>query len=455
MRCSKFPGVLAIAAVTMLALATAANASIIFVVDAPNDQNSLARGSRSGPPYSGPVSQTFDLSTAGDSAAGLGGSLTVSGTHWFEPNGPALAERFNNDYAGDLNGSSDIATWTATGYAPGTTVDVYSVWRSRGHYAASAPYTINGGTPIGMDMRTPSAGDLVLHDGIKNNNFEFVGSGIADGTGQVQVTVTGQGGWTPVDAIALRSEAAGPPPPPPAEATILKPVSVSTSITGDAGSSHLYLLDDNPGYAPASLQRPTGTGVTLNTGDPLSDAMATVHELTGTGHAESWTRPTGAGLPEFVFDLTGGGDTPVESILLWQYGNNGGGPNRVGNHTKDFRVILHTEAEGATFDFGTETADLDDIMDVIEQASTPFNVAQLFDFASVQNARYAAFRIDDNYGGEPGIIAGGDRYGLGEVRFVAPAAGPEIIPEPSTLLIWSLLAGLGIGAGCQRRRRVA
>jgi hypothetical protein len=31
-------------------------------------------------------------------------------------------------------------------------------------------------------------------------------------------------------------------------------------------------------------------------------------------------------------------------------------------------------------------------------------------------------------------------------------AGPEIIPEPSTLLIWSLLAGLGIGAGWRRRK---
>jgi len=33
------------------------------------------------------------------------------------------------------------------------------------------------------------------------------------------------------------------------------------------------------------------------------------------------------------------------------------------------------------------------------------------------------------------------------------ALEPTIIPEPSTLLVWSLLAGLGIGAGWYRRER--
>jgi len=203
-----------------IALASgAASATTIFVVDAPNDQNSLARGSRSVSPYNGAaVSQTFDLSTGGDSAAGLSGTLAVTRTGWFEPNGPALAERFNDDYAGDMNGGNDIATWTATGYVPGTEVNVYSTWRSRGHYAGAAPYTINGGAPIPMSMKTASVGDLVLADpaGGANVNFQTIGTGFADIAGQVQVIVTGASGWTPVDAIALEtvSVPGGPIPEP-------------------------------------------------------------------------------------------------------------------------------------------------------------------------------------------------------------------------------------------------
>jgi hypothetical protein len=47
-----------------------------------------------------------------------------------------------------------------------------------------------------------------------------------------------------------------------------------------------------------------------------------------------------------------------------------------------------------------------------------------------------------------GTFTGGSQIGPPESAF---AIMP--IPEPSTLLIWSLLAGLGIGAGWRRRER--
>jgi hypothetical protein len=227
-------------------------------------------------------------------------------------------------------------------------------------------------------------------------------------------------------------------------AAIIKPTAVSTNITGDAGSSHLYLLDDNGGFAAASLQRPAGTGVTLNTGESLANAMNTVAELSSSGQAESWTRPTGSGNPEFVFDL--GADTAVGSIILWQYGNNGGpGTTDHGNHTRDFRVILHTNAEGNSFDFGTETADLSGTMDDIPGNVAAVNYAQFFSFGTSQTARFVAVRIDNNYGSQ---FSGGDRYGLGEVRL----ASETVVPEPSTFA----LAGFGlfgaIGFGRRRKR---
>jgi len=42
--------------------------------------------------------------------------------------------------------------------------------------------------------------------------------------------------------------------------------------------------------------------------------------------------------------------------------------------------------------------------------------------------------------------------GRGEILNHAVAAGFPI-PEPSTLVIWSLLAGLGLGIACRRRMR--
>jgi len=299
--------------------------------------------------------------------------------------------------------------------------------------------TINGGTPTSTTAQGYAPNNLRdLHIGAgadAGNSYYFTGA---------------------LDDIVLFDEALGqtavqdvmdnsvPDPIIPVQApypTILKPVSVSTNIAGDAGSSHLYLLDDNPGFGADSLQRPAGTGVTLNTGDPLADALATVHERSGTAHAESWTRPTGSGNPEFVFDLTGGGDTPVESILLWQYGN--GSP---GNSARDFELIFHTEAEGNGFSFGTEPIEFAGTMDAASPFTTAANVAQLFSFAP-ETARYVGLRLANNYNGILG--PGGDRYGLGEVRFVAPAV--TVIPEPATMILATLaLSGLG---GYLRKRR--
>ncbi|MBN1853144.1 MAG: hypothetical protein JW829_10490 [Pirellulales bacterium] len=222
-------------------------------------------------------------------------------------------------------------------------------------------------------------------------------------------------------------------------ATIIAPSSVTGNIAGDAGSSWDYLLVDNPSYAEDGLQRPVGTAVTLPTGSSLSDALATYAARSGGAHAESWTYGTGAGNPEFVFDLDS--DTDIGSIILWQYGNNGGdGDSNGGNATREFELIFHSSAEGNLFDFGTEAIEFSGTMDPIYGDATADNYAQFFSFGSAINARYVALRIASNYlpPADPIITAGGDRYGLGEVRF----ATETVIPEPSTLVLSGLLLGL-------------
>lgn len=220
-------------------------------------------------------------------------------------------------------------------------------------------------------------------------------------------------------------------------ATVVTPVGVTGTIASDAGGSVNYLLVDNGGFTEASLQNPLGTAVTLPTGTDLAVALGTYHARSASAHAESWTRSIGSGNPVFTFDL--GGDTDIFTVLLWQYGNNGGsGADDQGNSTRDFSLMFKTEAEGN--DFSTWVPEFTGTMDSIAGNDTIDNVAQNFGFSDIENARYVGLRIDNNYGGQPGINSGGDRYGLGEVRFS--------IPEPTT----SLLGALGLLALLRRRR---
>ena len=128
-------------------------AEVVFVVDAPNDGFPF-EGSRPTDPNFDPngdainwpdtVIATFDKSTAGDSSVGLSGSLHISGTGFWEDD--YLDSYYNGDYIGDLR-QNDTATWTATGFTPGQTVEVYANWHTQFNYDPNAPYVINGGSP--------------------------------------------------------------------------------------------------------------------------------------------------------------------------------------------------------------------------------------------------------------------------------------------------------------------
>ena len=223
-----------------------------------------------------------------------------------------------------------------------------------------------------------------------------------------------------------------------ASAVIVKPTAATSSITSDAGGSVDWLLNDNPNQALFSLQRPVDTEVLIDDGSDVADALATFHQHGGQGHQESWTRGTGQGNPVFSFDL--GSERSIGSILLWGYGNNGGGDGRNGNATREFEVIFHTAAEGATFDFdsaaggGTEAVEFSGTMYRPDPADTASNGAQGFNFDSLQTAQYVGLRIASNYLGEPEVIAGGDRYGLGEVRFATENDLPDPPPIPNLTL---------------------
>jgi len=169
-------------------------------------------------------------------------------------------------------------------------------------------------------------------------------------------------------------------------------------------------------------------------GDDTAAALDAVHVHHG-GYTGSFatTAPGGGGSDffasiggdtavEIVYDLTGGGDTPVDSMLVWQYENSGGGPDRVGNHARTIEIRINTEADGST-QFGGPpiTVTLLPVTDGDADAANDLNgvnSAQAFELGEL-SGRYAKVSINDNYYGLQGMVGGGDRVGLGEIRFAS------------------------------------
>jgi len=186
----------------------------------------------------------------------------------------------------------------------------------------------------------------------------------------------------------------------------------------------------------------------VHQGSSTAAALAAVHVHHG-GYAGSFaTTAPGGGSSDFfasigtdtavelVYDLTGGGDVPVDSVLCWQYENAGGGPDRVGNHARTLEIRINTEAEGSTLFAGpplpvtllpVTDGDTDDGNDL-----GGVNSAQAFALGDL-NGRYVQVSITDNYYGLQGMAGGGDRVGLGEIRF-ASVLLPETVPGRAWLM---------------------
>lgn len=223
--------------------------------------------------------------------------------------------------------------------------------------------------------------------------------------------------------------------------TIILPA-ISSFANEDPFTGQTFtFLTNNSGMTPA-----------VNNGDSLSAAQAAVHNYGG--FTESWVTNnstsdyflTGIGAtnkPVVVFDL--GQDTAISNILLWQYQNDGGGPANVGNHTRTLDLRFNSAAQGGTTFNGSATTLT--MMPVVDNDGVPgndlggANSAQTFALSGT--ARYVQMTITDNYRGFQGIVNGGDRAGLGEVRFFGDA-----VPEPATAGLLALA-----GAALARRRR--
>jgi len=103
-----------------------------------------------------------------------------------------------------------------------------------------------------------------------------------------------------------------------------------------------------------------------------------------------------------------------------------------GNH--EFRGSVYDAVEGGAL-LGNLVIDAGD-------SGTGDGIATLIDFSALTGIRRLEFEVENVGAGNSGFAA--DNFSF--------TAIPDIIPEPATLVVWSLLAGLGIGVGWRRRR---
>jgi hypothetical protein len=119
----------------------------------------------------------------------------------------------------------------------------------------------------------------------------------------------------------------------------------------------------------------------------------------------------------------------LTDLVFWGY--HFGGAN--GNEGREFRLEFSTDGGGS---FGAPV--------VVATPLSSFAVANplTLNLGGTFNADFVRLSVLDNHFG--GSAAGGDRVGLGEVRFIG-----EVVPEPTV----ALLGSLGL-LGLLRRRRV-
>jgi len=221
----------------------------------------------------------------------------------------------------------------------------------------------------------------------------------------------------------------------------LLPLSLLTLVTGSMNAAVLI--------TPASLTNSSGVSEFFPAANLINDSglsgAATIdnystitHANAGAGNAWTTDAPGGgtadyfalgeAVAPTPVFTLGFDQSYTFTDLVFWGYHFGAANGNEVNAFTLEF-----SNDNGATFSSSTSVSQPLDAHAVSSAVTLPLGGAFTADTVRVS--------FTDNHFG--GSAAGGDRGGLGEIKFIG-----DTIPEPSS----ALLAGLGSLALLRRRR---
>jgi hypothetical protein len=231
-------------------------------------------------------------------------------------------------------------------------------------------------------------------------------------------------------------------------ANVINPVGITLS-GADALFPAAHLIDGSG--LPFSLPNGASLPATWNHrwGSPATDSW-----VTGApgGFPSDWYAAAG-GVPRFVLDL--GQDTALDAVHLWPYSGISGVTNTIqGNSAKSLEFRFNTAAQGNAA-FAGPAVGVTMEHGPVSQTPAGF-VLPRQDFAlGAHTARWVEMRITDNWFVPPGdgstqdehghLMRGGDRVGLGEVRF-------SIIPEPAA---YAGAVALGLAGFAVLRRKAA
>ena len=200
-------------------------------------------------------------------------------------------------------------------------------------------------------------------------------------------------------------------------------------------------------YAVENLINGSGLDSMPATGSPLP---AIWNHQFGNPSADSWVSTDPGGfpadwfaasgtIPTFVIDL--GQEFPVEAVHLWAYSGSTGVAGTIqGNSARTVEFRFNTAAEGDGSFLGPAVTVQANHGPTSETPSGFILPRQDFAVGNI-TAQFVEMRVTDNWFVAPGdgssadehghLSRGGDRVGLGEVRFSA-------VPEPSTCALFAL-----------------